>query len=187
MPTNVRRCIAVVAVVAVGSVYILGLLACQNEAGGRIPTPKMAKNPPVPTELQTRGAKEGVSYSQVTTGQYRGEEEARSHHCISQDPPIHKGFWELAYTSAYQAVGRHYEARYMDLDGNIWEGGYLDPTKIESVEVHSASFGGLRGGRRVLSLQLRLWIGTHGGFFYRHGAEGYMDEETCEIIYFRSW
>ena len=176
-----------IVIVVLATVFILGLLACLNEAAGRVPTPKMAENPPVPTELQTRGAREGVIYGSTTVGQYRGEEEAKGHHCINQDPPIHDGFWELAYTSAYHAIGRTYEGRYMDAEGNIWEGGYLDPTKIESVQVQSASFGGLRGGRRVLSLTLRLWVGTHGGFFFHHGAEGYMDEETCEITHFRSW
>ena len=183
-----------IVIVVLAAVFILGLLACLNEAAGSIPTPKMAENQPLPSDRQTKGAREGVTYVTPTVGTYQGEEEARGHHCINQDPPIHEGFWELAYTSAYQAVGRTYEDRNVDADGNIVEGGYLDPANIESVEVRSASFGELRWGRRVLSLTLMLWVtgwqkwpgGADGGFFY-HGAEGYMDEETCEITYFKSW
>lgn len=101
-------------------------------------------------------------------------------------PPIHVGFWELAYTSAYGFVGRTYVDSYRDADGRYVEGRYLDGADIESVEVHRASFGELRWGRRVLSLTLRLRVTGVDGFYY-HGVEGYMDEETCEISYFRSW
>ena len=188
---NARRPITIV---AVASLFILCLLACQKEATEMVPTPKMAVNPPIDAELQTRGAKEGVRYMLSPVGQYRGKEEARNHHCIDQDPPIHAGFWQLAYTSAYRAVGRLYVDDNWDAEGNIVEGRYLDPANIESVEVRDATFGKLHGGRRVLSLSLRLWVtdfqkipgGVDGGYFY-HSAEGYMDEETCEITYFRSW
>ena len=94
----------------------------------------------------------------MMVGQYHGEREAAGHHCIDQDPPIHGGFWELAYTSAYEAVGRTYADRNVDADGNIVEGGYLDPANIESVEVMTADFGQLRWGRRVLSFSLRLRV-----------------------------
>ena len=65
---------------------------------------------------------------------------------------------------------------------------------MEPVDVLPASFGDLRQGRRVLSLTLRLWVSTipqpfldaDRGFIY-YVAEGYMDEITCEITYFRSW
>ena len=179
------------AIVAVASVFILGLLACET-GYNRIPTPK------------------------PQSGQYRGAEEARGHHCINQESLIHDGFWELTYTSAYQAVGRIYYDRTWDEDGNIVEGGYLNPANIESIE-SGFSFGQLRWGRRVLSLSLLLWVtnpwhqyqpyqsssnirGDYegggvrrpddvsiGATIVRHYAEGYMDEETCEITYYRSY
>ena len=161
----------------VACVLIFGMYACQNEAADKIPTPQMAD-----------------SSSTVMPVYYRGEEVARTHHCITHDPPIHQGFWELTYASANHAVGRVYGLPYVDANGNRVEGGYLDPANIESIKIGNASFGELRWGRRVLSLFLLIWVsgwqkfpdGGDGGFVY-HSAEGYMDDETCEITYFRSW
>ena len=184
----------------VSLLFVAFSLGCNLVAGSdsqSIPTPKMAVNPTLTVEeAEYRKAQyaRGVHIVNPTVGQHRGEEEAEGHPCITSDPPIHSGFWELAYTSAYQTVENSYVDDYRDADGRWVDGAYLNGADIESVEVKSASFGGLRHGRRVLSLVLRLWVSTipqplldaDGGFIY-HGAEGYMDEETCEITYFRSW
>lgn len=166
--------------VALVAVIAFSLFACQNEftetTEWEIPTPMLAKN------------------SASAPVYYRGEVAARNHPCITHDPPIHDGFWRLAYASAKQAVGRVFAIPYVDENGNRIEGGYLNPENIEFIEIKNASFGELRWGRRTLSIFLQLWVsgwqkfpdGGDGGFVY-HGAEGYMDEETCEITYFRSW
>ncbi len=167
------------------------LLACQNETAGSIPIPNIPEK-------------------------YRGWEDAQSHHCISQDIGFHYGFLEITSASAYDAVGRIYYDWTRDENGNIVEGGYLDPADIESVEVDGATFGELRWGRRLLTLQLVLWVTNPwnqygpdqsspvlpgiqiggrirpdevsvGATIVRHYGEGYMDDETCEITYFRSY
>ena len=105
----------------------------EKDVDSDIPTPRMATNPTLTVaESEYRKAQRarGVFVGSIPVGQYRGESEARSHHCITQDPPIHADFWAMAYQSAYRAVGNTYEDRNVDADGNIVEGGYLEPILI---------------------------------------------------------
>ncbi len=165
-------------------VLILGLLACaggmEPMGGGQHPEGSL-------TEVLFDGPHETTLRMPATVQGYYEEAEARVHHCVDQAPPVPDGFWELAYTSVLREVGRFYQDRYEDADGNIVEGGYLDPANIVSVEVMSAAFGELRMGRRLLFLSLRLKLRPAGAGFFYYGAEGYMDENTCEITYFNPW
>ena len=122
-----------------GLVFILGLPSCQAQTAEGVPTPR---------------------YAPAGWGNYAGWEQAQGHHCVDEDIGFHAGFWELAYWSAYQAVGRLYVDRYLSIDGTIVEGFYLDPAKIEAVVVqgNGSSFGILRRGTRILSLYLLIWV-----------------------------
>ena len=155
----------------------------------------MAVNPTLTTEDKQEILKNNPEcarpnvncFGSISTGLYRGEQQAKEHRCVGGDPPIHKEFWSLAYRSAYQVVNRTFVPSYGDDEGRYLGDYYLDGKDIKSVEVTQASFGDLREGwRRVLSLELRLRVEGLDGFVH-FGIEGTMDEETCEITWWRTW
>ena len=120
-------------------VFMLGLASCQNQTAEGIPTPR---------------------YAPERWGNYANWSEAQDHHCTDEEIGFHAGFWELAYRSAYQAVGNFYVGRYLSVDGTIVDGFYLDPANIEAVVVrgNGSKFGSLRSGTRILTLYLHVWV-----------------------------
>ena len=164
-----------------------------------------------------------ISHPDMPQTYFEAWGEARDHHCINQDHGFHDVFWELSYESARNAVGGIWYDRALNQDGEIVEGGYLNPADVEAVVVQGAKFGQPRlwlgRPQRVLTLSLILWVtnpwkqyqpyqssprlrgdSTSAGSgvsvqpdgvsenasIVRHYSEGLMDEETCEVTYFKT-
>ena len=114
---------------ALASLLVVALcLGCSSLAGSQnqsIPTPKLAVNPTLTveeTEYRKAQLARGVNIVNPVVWQYLGQGEAEGHLCINSDPPIQSGFWELAYTSAYQAVENFCTDSYRDTAVR-WEDG----------------------------------------------------------------